>query len=136
MEEWWDISCQVTLPPLEQAVPLQKGQPMTVEELLAVKGELQQLDVELKEFKEELEINVELIKEDEKRLDSLNRISSTVSESLDLETILNNAIDNLVDVMQADVAWIFLLDEKSNELTLASHRGSAEELLRNWVAQL
>jgi len=38
---------------LEQAVPLQKGQPMTVEELHALKSELQQLDVELKRFRKE-----------------------------------------------------------------------------------
>jgi len=81
-------------------------------------------------FKEDLEANFEVTKEDKKRLDSLNRISSTVSGSLELETILNNAIDNVVDVMQADVAWIFLLDESSNELTLAVHRGSSEELAR------
>ena len=82
------------------------------------------------QFKEDLENNFEVIKENEKRLDSLNRISSTVSESLELETVLNNAIDNVVDVMQADVAWIFLLDEKSVELALAVHRGSSEELVR------
>ena len=81
-------------------------------------------------LKEELESNVGVIRENEKRLDSLNRISSTVSESLELETILNNAIDTVVDVMQADVAWIFILDEKSNELSLAVHRGSTEELAR------
>lgn len=82
------------------------------------------------QYKEELGKNIEIIIENEKRLDSLNQIASTVSESLELETVLNNAIDNLVDVMQADVAWIFLLDEKSNELTVAAHRGSTEELVR------
>jgi PAS domain S-box-containing protein len=81
-------------------------------------------------LKEKLGIDVEVIKENGKRLDALNRISSTVSESLELETILNNAIDNVVDVMHADVAWIFLLDEKSSELSLAVHRGSSEELAR------
>ena len=81
-------------------------------------------------LKEALGIDVEMIKENEKTLDALNRISSTVSESLELETILNNAIDSLIDVMHADVAWIYILDEKSNELSLAVHRGSSEELAR------
>jgi PAS domain S-box-containing protein len=85
---------------------------------------------QLQKVQEELQANVEVIKENEKRLASLNRISDTVSESLELETVLNNAIDNVVDVMQADVAWIFLLDEASGELSLAAHRGSAEELSR------
>ncbi len=54
MEERREISVGDTLPPLEQAVPLQKGQPMTVEELHALKSELQQLNVEVKSFKKEL----------------------------------------------------------------------------------
>ena len=85
---------------------------------------------QLEKAKEELQTNVTVIKENEKRLAALNRISSTVSESLELNTVLGSAIDNVVDVMQADVAWIFLLDEKSGELSLATHRGSSEELAR------
>jgi PAS domain S-box-containing protein len=85
---------------------------------------------QLEKAKEELQTNVTVIKENEKRLAALNRISSTVSESLELNTVLSSAIDNVVDVMQADVAWIFLLDEKSGELSLATHRGSSEELSR------
>jgi PAS domain S-box-containing protein len=85
---------------------------------------------QLEKAQEELQSNVKVIKENEKRLSALNRISSTVSESLELNTVLSNAIDNVVDVMQADVSWIFLLDEKSGELTLATHRGSSEELAR------
>ena len=90
----------------------------------------QQAVRQLEKAKEELQTSVMVIKENEKRLAALNRISSTVSESLELNTVLSNAIDNVVDVMQADVAWIFLLDEKSGELSLATHRGSSEELAR------
>jgi PAS domain S-box-containing protein len=85
---------------------------------------------QLEKAKEELQTDVQTIKENERRLTALNRISSTVSESLELDTVLSSAIDNVVDVMQADVAWIFLLDEKSGELSLATHRGSSEELSR------
>jgi PAS domain S-box-containing protein len=85
---------------------------------------------QLEKVKEKLQANVEVIQKNEEQLSALNRISSTVSESLELITVLSNAIDNVVDVMQADVAWIFLLDEKSNELSLAAQRGSAEELSR------
>jgi len=85
---------------------------------------------QLEKVKEELQVNIEVIEENEKRLAALNRISSTVSESLELSTVLSNAIDNVVDVMQVDVAWIFLLDEKGSELSLATHRGSSEELTR------
>jgi two-component system sensor histidine kinase DegS len=85
---------------------------------------------QMEKAKEELQENVKVIQENENRLDALNRISSTVAESLELSTVLSNAIDNVVDVMKADVAWIFLLDEDSGELSLEAHRGSAEELAR------
>jgi PAS domain S-box-containing protein len=85
---------------------------------------------QLEEATEKLRVNVEVIKKDEKRLTALNRIASTVSESLELSTVLGNALDNVVDVMQADMAWVFLLDEKTNELSLEAQRGSTEELSR------
>lgn len=85
---------------------------------------------QLEKAKQELQDNVEIIKNSEKQLGALNQISGTVSESLELNNVLNTAIDNVVDVMQADVAWIFLLNEETGELSLAAHRGSAEELSR------
>jgi PAS domain S-box-containing protein len=90
----------------------------------------QQAGRQLEKAKEELETDVQTIKENERRLTALDQISSTVSQSLELSQVLSSAIDNVVDVMQADVAWIFLLDEKSGELSLAAHRGSSEELSR------
>ena len=85
---------------------------------------------QLEAAKEELQLNVAVIRQSEKRLSALNKISNTVSESLELSTVLSNAIDSVVDVMQADVAWIFLLNEGTGELSLAAHRGSTEELAR------
>lgn len=85
---------------------------------------------QLENAQQELKADIQIIKDDKKHLSALNQISSTVSESLELSTVLNNAVDNVVDVMQVDVAWIFLLDEKSGELSLAVHRGSSEELSR------
>ncbi len=85
---------------------------------------------ELKHTQEELQTTVAAVRQDEKRLAALHQISSTVSRSLDLDQVLSSAIDNVIDVMQADIAWIFLLDEKSGELSLATHRGSSDELSR------
>jgi PAS domain S-box-containing protein len=83
---------------------------------------------QLEKAQQELQTNVEIIKENEKRLASLDQISSTVSESLELSHVLSNAIDNVTDVMKADVVQIFLLDEETGELSLAAHHGSSEEL--------
>ena len=88
---------------------------------------------QLEKAQQELQANVQVIKENERRLAALNQISSTVSESLELSHVLSSAIDNVVDVMQADVAWIFLLDEKTSELSLAAHRGTPKSLPRAWI---
>ena len=83
---------------------------------------------QLETTQQELQSNLQVIKEDEKRLAALNQISSTVSQSLELNQILGSAIDSVVEVMQLDVAWIYLLDEESKELILSASHGISEEL--------
>jgi PAS domain S-box-containing protein len=84
----------------------------------------------LESARQELQKNVDIMQDSERRLAALNQISGTVSESLELGNVLSTAIDNVVDVMHVDVAWIFLLDELTGELSLAAQRGSADELSR------
>jgi signal transduction histidine kinase len=79
---------------------------------------------------QELQANVQAIRENEKRLTSINQISGTISQSLELGQVLGTAIDNVVDVMKVDAAWIFLLNETLGELQLAAHRGISEEFAR------
>ncbi len=85
---------------------------------------------QLRQARQDLQSNVEVILDNERRLAALNQIASNVSESLELSNVLNSAIDNVVDVMKADVGWIFLLNEETSELSLTAHRGSSEELVR------
>jgi PAS domain S-box-containing protein len=62
-------------------------------------------------------------------LTALNAIASTVSQSLDLQKILNDALD---DVLQLEIlggeahGLIFLLNELTGELSLAAHSGVPE----------
>jgi len=53
----------------------------------------------------------------------LNQIASVASQSLELSQILNSSIDSIMEVMNVDAAWVFLLDKEAGELTLAAHRG-------------
>jgi len=79
---------------------------------------------------QELQANVQAIKENEKRLAAINQISGTISQSLELSQVLSTAIDNVVDVMKVDAAWMFLLNEDLAELQLAAHQGISEEFAR------
>jgi len=73
-----------------------------------------------------------LRKERERRihLAALNQTSSVVSQSLELGQILNGSIDSVIGVMKVDAAMVFLLDEKTGELTLAAHRGVSTEFVQ------
>ena len=93
-------------------------------------GKARDRRTQLEKAQGELQANVRVIRENEKRLAALHQISSTVSQSLDLNEVLNNAIDNVMDVMKIDVAWIFLYDEATRELTLKAYRGATEEFAR------
>ena len=84
--------------------------------------------IELEVAQKELEENVRVIKENEKRLAALNQIATTVSQSLELDQILTRAVGRVANVMQADITWIYLWDEKASELVLAAHWGMPPEL--------
>jgi len=88
------------------------------------RNRLEQADKELRAY-------IQVTKDSEKRLATLNHISGTVSQFLDLNQVLNSAIDSIIDVMQVDVVLIFLLDEKEHNLFLAAHRGVSEEFVRD-----
>jgi GAF domain-containing protein/ligand-binding sensor domain-containing protein/two-component sensor histidine kinase len=56
-------------------------------------------------------------------LAALNLVAAVVSRSLDLEEILNDALDQTLNVMGITSGGIYLLDERHAELTIVSHRG-------------
>jgi len=57
------------------------------------------------------------------RLVALNYISNVVSQSLELEEILESSINSILEVMDVDAVMIFLLDKETRELRLRAHRG-------------
>jgi signal transduction histidine kinase len=58
-----------------------------------------------------------------KELATLNAIAAVVSRSLDLEEILNDALDEALDVMGMDGGQAFCLDEETQNLIPMAHRG-------------
>ena len=84
----------------------------------------------LESTQKQLQDTVQAIRENEKRLAALNQVSNTVSQSLELSQVLSGATNNVVDVMQANNALLFLLDERKGELVLAAHRGISEDFAR------
>jgi PAS domain S-box-containing protein len=63
------------------------------------------------------------------RLANLNYISNIASQSLELKQILNSSINGIVEIMDADVALIFLLNQEAHELILHAHIGVSDTFL-------
>ncbi len=61
------------------------------------------------------------------RLRAINAVTAIVTGSLELEQILNGALDKVLEVMGLDAGLIFFLDRRTQELILAAHRGISEE---------
>jgi len=62
-------------------------------------------------------------------LSALNRVGHTVSQSLVVEDVLQNAMDTVFEVMPADACWIYLQRETENFLRLRAQRGLPDSLL-------
>jgi len=63
------------------------------------------------------------------RLAILNAISMTISNSLDLNEVLNSTIDKIRELLESDSVRIYLLDGKRNVLNLAAHKGLSAEFI-------
>jgi signal transduction histidine kinase len=81
------------------------------------------------------------------RLRTVNVIGAIVTKSLELEQILNDALDKILEVMQVKMGFIFLVERGTQDLVLTVHRGLPPEFadeihrlrmgesLSGWVAQ-
>jgi signal transduction histidine kinase len=64
-----------------------------------------------------------------RELAALNAIAAVVSRSLDLQEILNDALDKTLEVTGLDSGGVYLLDEAAGVLHLVAHRGHRPELV-------
>jgi GAF domain-containing protein/HAMP domain-containing protein len=64
-----------------------------------------------------------------KELAALNAIAATVSQSLDLNEILNDALDKTIQVVEAEAGGIYLLDEKAGVLRVTAQRGFSPQFV-------
>jgi len=66
-----------------------------------------------------------------KELLILNNLSNVLSQTLELDTVLNTAIDSVMELLEGDGAAIYLLDEDRGVLRLAVHRGLSDHFIKN-----
>ncbi len=81
----------------------------------------------------ELELQTAKAHED---LSALNTITSAVSQSLDLDTVLNSALDKTLEIMTANIGGILLLDKERQMLCYRVHRGLSNRYVREMCLRL
>ena len=64
-----------------------------------------------------------------RELEALNRVSYAISAPLDIDTMLNRAIDAAIDVIEADYGALWLLNPDTNQVVVAATRGLRESSL-------
>jgi len=84
---------------------------------------------ELELAEKKLQRQVVVIKQSEKRLGALNQTAAMLSQSLELQDVLEKAIENVTTVMEVEIALIYLLDE-GKELVLSAQRGISAEFAK------
>ncbi|MBI4524967.1 MAG: GAF domain-containing protein [Deltaproteobacteria bacterium] len=57
------------------------------------------------------------------RLSTLHDVATTVSQSLDVELVLRQAVEKVAQVLRFDAVWIFLVNAAENELEVKSYYG-------------
>ncbi len=77
----------------------------------------------------------EQIRKANQDLSTLNSIARIVSQSLNLDTVLNSALDEVLTVMKGNIGGILLLDEESQTLSYQAYRGLSQEFIQG-IARL
>ncbi len=80
---------------------------------------------------QELKSQVQIIEQDKKRLSALNAISAITSQSLELEPVLNRALEEVLETMSIEAkGGIFLVDAETEELVLSAQQGLSPDFIR------
>ena len=98
----------------------------TGDELEELAGQFNLMSAQLQESYTHLE---QRVADRTKELATLNAIAAVVSQSLDLDEILNDALDKTLQMVEIEAGGIYLLDEEAGVLTIAAQRGFSPQFV-------
>jgi signal transduction histidine kinase len=65
----------------------------------------------------------------------LNEVAAAVSRSLDLETVLREALEKVVDILKFDASWVYMMDAQGQKLRLEAYKGLSSKTADMLAAQ-
>ena len=83
--------------------------------------------LQLEAAQQELKSDAQALKRSERRLTAINAVYSAVSQSLELQEVLNAAADKVIEVMDVEATLMYLVDQRTQELVLQVYRGVSGE---------
>ncbi len=119
---------------------LREGADDYIEKLEKSNEVLQELNLLLEESQAELEEQLSALRQAEMTIQQreafrdvhkgLGYVALTVSRSLDLNEVLDDAMDRVLEATKAEAGGIFLLDEGAKQMALVAQRGLPETFLQ------
>jgi diguanylate cyclase (GGDEF)-like protein len=109
-----------------------KGQAVTEVSAIPIRqegGHFDSIMLVLKDVSERVRVEQHL-RERNRELTALNTIISSVSPSVSLRTILDDALEKVLDLASMEGGGIRLVDEKTGEVTSVASKGLPEELVK------
>ena len=86
--------------------------------------EKRQAEEELESYRDHLE---EMVQDRTTELAAQNAVADTISQSLELDTLLETALDRVLAILEMDAGCIFLLEPDGETMTLKMYQGGASE---------
>jgi signal transduction histidine kinase len=102
------------------------------DEVSDLAGAMGNMAVNLQAYRHEQETMLEDSRQRNRELSALNRVSVVLGQSLDLDVVLHDALDQLLKLADMEHGSIFLLDEDPNMLRLAAWHNQSDFYIRSY----
>jgi signal transduction histidine kinase len=86
----------------------------------------------LRQSRAELEESLNNTNRRNRELAAVNRVTAAISQSLNLEKVLDEALQQFVEVAEVEYGSLFMMDDRNEFLTLAVHKGQSQEYIQQF----
>ncbi len=106
-------------------VPPVKGD----DEVAYLSSAMEKMAENLRQSREELEASLANTERRNRELSAVNQVTRAISQSLNLEKVLKEALEEMMVVAEVEHGSLFLVEEEGEFLTLAVHHGQSKEFV-------
>ena len=111
---------------LQVIVPTVRGE----DEVANLAGAMASMAENLRISRQEIENSLQESKRRNRELSALNRVATTIGQSLDLNQVLHESLGQLMKVADAEHGSIFLLEPEGSDLRLAVYENQTDDYVR------